>query len=120
MPFSVLFVDDEAEVLKLFREVFKSLRPDWDTWFTASGEEAVARLATIPTDVLITDLNMPGMTGDELLERVGRDFPCMKRVMISGSDEPCAHADVVLRKPCRPMTVINALDQICAECQARV
>lgn len=112
MAFSVLFVDDDPATLKLFRGVFQGFRPDWDTRFAASGTEAVSRLATFAADVLVTDLQMPGLSGATLLEKAEKEFPRTKRVLITGSAGTCPHADLVLNKPCGPAALLAALDQI--------
>jgi len=45
------------------------------------------RLRAEPFDLLLTDLNLPGMTGMELLEATGREFPDCVVVVITGSDD---------------------------------
>jgi two-component system, chemotaxis family, chemotaxis protein CheY len=37
------------------------------------GEEALAQLSRHPVDVILTDINMPKMNGEELLRRLGAD-----------------------------------------------
>ena len=70
-PIKVLIVDDEASQ----RSGLAAMISSWGmTPQTASdGGEALDKLAEFPADVIITDLNMPGMDGFALLERL-RDF----------------------------------------------
>jgi CheY-like chemotaxis protein len=89
-----LVVDDERDVEMLFRQKFrKEIRSGLiELVFAFSGTEALERLqSTQPPDVLyiFTDINMPGMSGLELLEKVKSLFPHIHVSMISayGNDE---------------------------------
>jgi len=83
-----LVVDDERDVEMLFRQKFrKEVRKGLvDLEFAFSGEEALQILhSKQPPDVvyIFSDINMPGMTGFELLEEVKSQFPQIKVSMIS-------------------------------------
>src|ERR1700704_473708 len=64
----VLVVDDEESQ----RAALASMIALWGyvVETAADGQEALDKLATFPAHVLVTDLNMPRMTGQELLERL--------------------------------------------------
>ncbi len=70
----VLVVDDERDVELLFLQRFRSeIRSgELELAFAFSGEEALGYLAHHGTDVVLvlSDINMPGMTGLELLKRI--------------------------------------------------
>jgi len=89
-----LVVDDERDVEMLFRQKFrKEIRSGLlELEFAFSGNEALERLhSNKPPDVLyvFSDINMPGMSGLELLEIVKAQFPHIQMSMISayGDDE---------------------------------
>ncbi|MCC5941541.1 MAG: response regulator [Balneolaceae bacterium] len=89
-----LVVDDERDVEMLFRQKFrKEIRSGLvELEFAFSGKEALERLQNSqPPDVLyiFSDINMPGMSGLELLEKVKAEFPQIQVSMISayGDDE---------------------------------
>lgn len=68
----VLVVDDEEEVTRyLVRQLLP--RGKYDVVEAADGSEGLARLLSDPPDILLLDLKMPGMSGFELLDRLGRD-----------------------------------------------
>jgi len=89
-----LVVDDERDVEMLFRQKFrKEIRSGLiELEFAFSGNEALEHLqSTKPPDVLyiFSDINMPGMSGLELLDKVKTKFPQIQVSMISayGDDE---------------------------------
>ena len=59
----VLFVDDEPEVLDGLRDALRRYRRVWDMRFAGGGAEALALLEGEPADVIVTDVQMPGMDG---------------------------------------------------------
>ena len=87
-PIKALIVDDEQDVELLFRQRFrKELREgEMAFQFAFSADEALSYLHGLqPFDVvlLLSDINMPGMNGLELLKRVKTDFPTLKVVMVT-------------------------------------
>ncbi len=89
-----LVVDDEHDVEMLFMQKFrKEIRSGLiELEFAFSGQDALDRLHSIqPPDVLyiFSDINMPGMSGLELLDKVKSEFPQIEVSMVSayGDDE---------------------------------
>jgi len=84
----VLVVDDERDVEDLFRQQFRrELRAGLFVMeFAYSAADALARIVT-PSDVklilLLSDINMPGMTGLELLPKVREIRPDVPVLMIT-------------------------------------
>ncbi len=68
IPTRVLVVDDEESQ----RTALASMIALWGyaVETAADGQEALDKLAAVPAHVLVTDLNMPRMSGQELLERL--------------------------------------------------
>jgi len=84
----ILVVDDEKDVEILFRQKFrKEVRnKTLDLVFAFSGQEALELLEkSDPPNVIyiFSDINMPGMTGLELLDKVKTRYPQIKVSMIS-------------------------------------
>jgi len=61
MKSKVLFVDDEQMILDVHRRQARSFREEWDTRFALSGEIALKLLSEEPADVVVSDLQMPGI-----------------------------------------------------------
>jgi CheY-like chemotaxis protein len=74
----ILVVDDEADVqplfLQRFRKELKAHEIEFD--FAMSGEEALEYLKEKSSEVvlILSDINMPGMSGIELLARIRKNF----------------------------------------------
>lgn len=84
----LLVVDDERDVEMLFRQKFrKEIRGgSIELVFAFSGQEALNLLNTKnPPDVVyvFSDINMPGMSGLELLSKIKENYPLIKVSMIS-------------------------------------
>ena len=76
----VLIVDDEAE----FRTLVKDALPAFEVLEAESGEQAVDLVQEEKLDLVITDINMPGMSGIELLKYLRAHHPKLKVVAVSG------------------------------------
>jgi len=117
----ILIVDDSAMMRALIRRVIKLTElPVDEVVEAADGAEALRILETGPVDLLLTDVNMPGMNGVELLREISRQarWPNLVRVIIStdGSAsrrEEAAELDVqcYLEKPFTPEVLRNVLSQ---------
>jgi CheY-like chemotaxis protein len=88
----VLVVDDEPDVELLFRQKFRrEVRGgSLELHFARSGEEALTRLAepeVADVVLILSDINMPGMHGLELLRRIKEQSPDLKVCMITAYDD---------------------------------
>jgi len=84
MTARLLIVDDEPDFLDIMTEFL--LDEGYEVLAAANGEEALAILQKNSFDLLISDINMPGMKGFELLARAAELYPAMKRVLITAYD----------------------------------
>jgi CheY-like chemotaxis protein len=89
----VLVVDDEPDVEALFRQQFRrDLRAQrFIMDFAASAADALARIASPIEQTLIlilSDINMPGMTGLEMLPKVREMRPDVPIIMITAYGDP--------------------------------
>jgi CheY-like chemotaxis protein len=94
MSVSILIVDDEPDVADLFRQRFRreTRAGAYVLHFAASGEEALDRLSDEIEPqliVILSDINMPGMDGLELLRVVKERRPELPVMMVTayGDDE---------------------------------
>jgi CheY-like chemotaxis protein len=69
----VLYVEDDRIHLILMEEVFRLLPPGWELRCAETGAEALAALAAGRPSLVLVDMNLPDMTGLELIAKVKAD-----------------------------------------------
>ena len=85
--------------------------------FASGGRAALQQLAEKPFDVIVSDLRMPGMDGDRLLNQVKKDYPQMVRIILSGQTTKESFAKAIpiahqfLSKPCDAKILESAVER---------
>jgi CheY-like chemotaxis protein len=94
MSVSILVVDDEPDVAQLFRQHFRreARQGTYVMHFAASAEKALDLLSggiEPSVAVILSDINMPGMDGLQLLGAIKQRFPDLPVMMVTayGDDE---------------------------------
>ena len=78
---TVLFVDDEEKCLSSIKRAFLGER--YEILFTNSAKEAVEILKQNEVHVLVTDMRMPEMSGEDLLGIVKEKYPYIVKIAFS-------------------------------------
>jgi PAS domain S-box-containing protein len=81
--FSILYVDDEPGLLEI-GQLFLENTGEFTVMTVDSGEEALGRLSRTDFDAVISDYQMPGMDGIELLKRVRKTYGALPFILFTG------------------------------------
>ena len=81
----ILLVDDEESIHLLYREELEEEGYEVHSAFT--GEEALERLGIVKPDLIILDINMPGMNGIEALRQIKEINPSIPVILCSAYQE---------------------------------
>jgi len=92
----VLLVEDEDDIRDNTAELMRIM--GYEVLEAASGEAALALLAQRP-DIVLTDLQLPGIQGEELARAVRAQLPRVSIAFVSGASHASALADAMLSKP---------------------
>jgi CheY-like chemotaxis protein len=118
----ILVVDDEPDVEQLFRQQFRrDIRAGrFSMDFAQSGDSALRKIndaGTVPLILILSDINMPGMSGLELLPKAKASRPDVPVIMITAyGDETTRRkalengAETLLTKPIDFVALRNEID----------
>lgn len=117
---SILFVDDEPNVLQGLQRSLRPMRHEWTMTFASSGKQALDLMDAQYYDVVVSDMRMPGMDGVQLLNEVMQRSPRTVRLALSGQtyDETMLRltgpTHQFLSKPCEPQLLRDTVNRALA------
>ena len=80
--FKILIAEDEPGVRRLYERAFKA--EGYEVVMVESGQQILAELAESTFDLLVTDMNLDGMSALEALPEIRKTRPNMPIVVVSG------------------------------------
>jgi FixJ family two-component response regulator len=112
----IFVVDDEDAVRTALRRLLQSAEFAVDSF--GSGEDFLVALNTRKPDCAILDLQMPGMSGFDVLERLAETHANVPVIIMTGNDSPEARetalnggAAAYLRKPIGDRVLLDAISK---------
>jgi DNA-binding response OmpR family regulator len=112
----ILFVDDDAEVREALGDFFTD--EGYDVQTARDGRDALARLATFPADLVVTDLEMPVMNGLDLGRSLVGPAPRCAVLLVTahpGRDQEIRALGLeCMRKPLDLHTLIATIERLIA------
>jgi CheY-like chemotaxis protein len=112
-PAKLLIVDDDASIRASLSELFSEI--GYRLRLADDGASALSEIGQDLPDILLSNLNMSGMSGLEFLSAVRRRFPSIRVVAMSGGSSsncvsPGVAADVFCQKGTGPALLIESVD----------
>ncbi|MBM4124792.1 MAG: HDOD domain-containing protein [Nitrospira sp.] len=80
---SILLVDDETPVREELERTLQPMSQTWEMAYVSSGREALAKLAKHAFDMVVVDLDMPQMSGPQLLAEIKTKHPQAIRILMA-------------------------------------
>jgi len=82
----LLVVDEEPGVVKVVRAAFRMQEPQWEVLSASNGEEALEMLEREKPDLILLDVEMPGLNGFDVLRAIRR-FSDVPVIMLTVRDD---------------------------------
>jgi CheY-like chemotaxis protein len=115
----LLCVDDDSA----FRQFYKNLLGSYgyEVTVAANGRQALKLFLSRKVDVVLTDLEMPGMTGAELATRLKRMRPELPVLLVSASaqETPPAAVDATVAKGAPSSRLVDQIEMLLAKYHSR-
>jgi DNA-binding NtrC family response regulator len=111
---SIAVVDDDSRVAQTIALHLRSLSGDLRVY--TDPLECLSALEALPADILVTDVDMPGMSGIELMDKVGKACPKTDIIVVTGAASKdvaieALHAGAfdLLEKPFDPPLLVETI-----------
>lgn len=114
---TILIVDDDASIRAIERRYL--VPAGYRVLETGNGREAIALIESgAVVDLVISDMVMPDMDGEEMVSRLRRNRPLLKVLFVTGridlvmNARPLADVEAYLNKPFAGAQLIQAVSQL--------
>lgn len=112
MSYKVLFVDDEPKITRAMKHTLR--KENYEILSAVSSKEALEILEREPVDVVVSDEQMPGMSGSDFLVLIKQKYPEIVRILLTGQASSEAASRAIneaevyrfLMKPCNGLDLL--------------
>ncbi|MFA5943787.1 MAG: response regulator [Candidatus Thermoplasmatota archaeon] len=122
---NLLVVDDDADTLTALRNYLQGAFADLAIETAAHGAEAMRKMEARPVDVLLTDQNMPGMRGTQLVAWTKERHPDIRCMMMTSEVDPAFEETTatlgvqVFRKPLTYVGMTDLVKAVAGQVRSR-
>ena len=120
LPTHLLIVDDSRVSRMMIRARVAALKPDWVMTEAASGDEALVQVGQAAPDCITMDVNMPGLSGFDAVEKIQAVAPQVRIVMLTANIQESSRtrADALgvkfVQKPITDVSMLQVIDFLTA------
>jgi len=111
----ILMIDDDKHMHRILQLYLRG--KDVEVVGVSSGRMALHKLEQEPFDLILTDIQMPGMDGKELIKKIKEKFPSLPILIISAYEEEKFQDEVnslksiqMVPKPFDQNTILEMID----------
>ncbi len=114
---NILFVDDEPAILRTIKRTLRKLPADYRIDLEADPVAALQRLQNRDYDLVVTDMRMPRLGGQQILKAAAHDNPRCVRAVLSGysgetdTAKAVQYAHLFIGKPFEPQAILNLIER---------
>ena len=113
----ILIVDDDMTALDIVDFLFED--KGFEVVRSADGQSAVQCIEEVKPDIILVDLMMPHMSGQEAVRRIRKNGYKLPIVAFTAVDDPEIHREameagcnLVLTKPCKPAVLVGHINTL--------
>lgn len=120
---SMMLVEDEIDALQLLKDVLAVKYPNITLYTAINGRIALELFKIHLPDIVITDINMPEMCGNQLADKITETNSGVKVIAITGkscnlgSEKNSPHFQQIIEKPIDFNKLFTFIDQCIVELQ---
>jgi HD-like signal output (HDOD) protein len=114
----ILFVDSDKNQLEALKRTLRDHNEQWQLHFCETSASALQSLQQHPIAIVVSETQLDGEDGSELLSQVQQQYPSTTRLLFSGqslrtpAQEIVHHAHQFIAKPCDSETLIATLERV--------
>jgi HD-like signal output (HDOD) protein len=115
---TILFVDSDRNQLQSLKRILREFKDQWQLHFTDDAQQTLDLMQQVVVDIVVSETQLNGMPGSELLKQIQLHYPSTTRLLFSGqalrtpAQEVVHHAHQFIAKPCNSAELIKIIRRV--------